>query len=155
MFGPESFSRVTELGIIPRSVDYLFKMLRDAPNVLKWQISLSVVEVYKEMLRDLLTSAKSKNRKRLEILSAGKEVTVKNLTEKPCQSVADILKLIVMAQSNRAKHSTEFIGHDSSRSHCVVMISVTQQMIDDTIKYSKLNFGDLAGSELAGTVCTR
>ena len=120
-----------------------FKLLSDGKNILKYQISLSISEVYKEMLRDLLTNVREKNRKRLEILSAGKEVTVKNLTEKPCESVGDILKYIVMAQSNRAKHTTDFIGHDSSRSHCVVMISVTQRLLDDTIKFSKLNFGGI------------
>ena len=154
MFGPDNYARVQELGIIPRSVDYMFKLLNDGKNILKYQISLSICEVYKEMLRDLLTNEKSKNRKRLEILSAGKDVTVKNLTEKPCENVGDILKYIVMAQSNRAKHTTDFIGHDSSRSHCVVMISVTQRLLDDTIKFSKLNFGDLAGSELAAKTGT-
>ena len=155
MFGPDNYARVAELGIIPRSVDYMFKQLNSKKSILKFQISLSIVEVYKEMLRDLLSSEKQKNRRRLEILSAGKDVSGKNLTEKPWDSVADILKLIVVAQSNRAKHTTEFIGHDSSRSHCVVMISVTQRLLDDTIKFSKLNFGDLAGSELAAKTNTK
>jgi len=153
MFGPDNLARVHELGVIPRSVDYMFKLLNESKNILKYQISLSIVEVYKEMLRDLLTTDK-KNRKRLEILSARKDVTVKNLTERACESVADILKYIVMAQGNRAKHTTDFIGHDSSRSHCVVMISVTQRLADDSIKFSKLNFGDLAGSELAAKTGT-
>eukprot|EP01084_Bolivina_argentea_P311084 538431_1 len=151
MFGPESIGKVRELGIIPRCVDYMFKLLQNSANLLKFSISLSICEVYKEMLRDLLLHEKSnKNRKRLEILSAGKQgIRVKNLSEKSCDSVSDILKYIVLAQSNRAKHTTDFIGHDSSRSHCVVMISLTQRMLDDSIKFSKLNFGDLAGSELA------
>eukprot|EP01083_Nonionella_stella_P175106 608842_1 len=153
MFGPESTSlrNVEELGIIPRSVDYLFKLLNGDGNIMKYQVSLSIVEVYKEILRDLLLSSakEKKNRKRLEILSAGKEIVVKNCTEKQCESVNDILSYIVLAQSNRAKQTTDFIGHDSSRSHCVVMISLTQRLLDDSIKFSKLNFGDLAGSELA------
>ena len=142
MFGPDNYARVEELGIIPRSVNYMFDLLDSAKNIMKYQISLSICEVYKEMLRDLLIGKdQKKNRKRLEILSAGKDVRVKNLTELPCKSVGDILKFIVLAQSNRAKHTTDFIGHDSSRSHCVVMISVTQRLLDDTMKFSKLNFG--------------
>eukprot|EP01083_Nonionella_stella_P194739 718064_1 len=34
------------------------------------------------------------------------------------------------------------------------MISITQRLLDDTIKMSKLNFGDLAGSELASKTGT-
>eukprot|EP01084_Bolivina_argentea_P137951 242951_1 len=143
MFGPENLNKIEELGIIPRSVDYMFKLLNNSKNIIKYSISLSICEVYKEMLRDLLINIKNKNRKRLEILSSGKEIRVRNLTEKQCDSVGDILKYILMAQGNRAKHTTDFIGHDSSRSHCVVMISITQRLLDDTIKMSKLNFGDL------------
>merc|ERR1712244_165359 len=35
----------------------------------------------------------------------------------------------------------------SSRSHMLIMVTVVQRAIDGTIKRSKLNFGDLAGSE--------
>ena len=145
-----------ELGLIPRAVDYLFKLLeaQKKDKILSFHISLSIVEVYKEILRDLLCAKKQK-RKRLEILSASKEVTVRNLTETSCGSVSEILKLMVSAQGNRATATTDFIGHDSSRSHCVVMVSVTQRLLDDSVKFSKLNFGDLAGSELSAKTKTK
>jgi len=68
--------------------------------------------------------------------------------KKSCANVDELLSLLVTATSNRRITPTDFIGHHSSRSHCVIIISITQRLLDDTIKTSKLNFGDLAGSEL-------
>eukprot|EP01084_Bolivina_argentea_P309016 534480_1 len=147
MFGPDNYSRVEQLGIIPRSVDYLFSSLLEAKDVLNYQVTLSVIEIYKEQTRDLLSTAKK--RKHLEIFVSGKEVVIRNLTEQSCASVDEVLEYILKAQAARNTKKTDFIGHYSSRSHCVVMISITQRLLDDTVKTSKLNFGDLAGSELA------
>ena len=47
MFGPDNYSRVEQLGLIPRSVDYLFSSLSEAKDILNWQVSLSVIEIYK------------------------------------------------------------------------------------------------------------
>ena len=93
------------------------------------------------MTRDLLNTAKKK--KRLEIFVSGKEVIVKHLTEQSCKDVDELLSYIVKAQAARKTKTTDFIGHHSSRSHCVVIISVTQRMVDDTVKSSKMNFGEL------------
>ncbi len=60
-------------------------------------------------------------KKRLEVFTAGGEVVVKNLVAKPCSGVDD-------AQKNRRVTRTQFIRHHSSRSHCIVMISVTQRV---------------------------
>ena len=83
-----------------------------------------------------------KNRKRLEVFVSGKEVIIKNLTEQSCKDVDEVLSHILKAQAARNTKKTDFIGHNSSRSHCVVMISVTQRLLDDTVKSSKLNFGE-------------
>jgi len=147
MFGPDSYKEgvmAESLGIIPRSVHYLYEQLAKCNDVLKYAITVSIVEVYKEILRDLLDN--DNEDKRLEVYTSMGEVTVKNLMEKSCASMGDVLSWIVQAQDNRKVTKTQFIGHHSSRSHCVVMINVTQRMLDDTIKTSKLNFGDLAGS---------
>eukprot|EP00485_Elphidium_margaritaceum_P006839 CAMPEP_0202698456 /NCGR_PEP_ID=MMETSP1385-20130828/11734_1 /ASSEMBLY_ACC=CAM_ASM_000861 /TAXON_ID=933848 /ORGANISM="Elphidium margaritaceum" /LENGTH=697 /DNA_ID=CAMNT_0049355179 /DNA_START=21 /DNA_END=2111 /DNA_ORIENTATION=- len=155
MFGPDSYSRVENLGIIPRSVDYLFSSLSEAKDVVNYQVSLSVLEIYKEQIRDLLNATSNisqhdkQHPKRLEVFVSGKEVIIKNLMEQSCKDVDELLSFVVKAQSARKTKTTDFIGHHSSRSHCVVQIAVTQKMLDDTVKTSKLNFGDLAGSEEA------
>merc|ERR1712130_1081299 len=51
-----------------------------------------------------------------------------------------------MGQSNRIV-SGHALNNVSSRSHMLVMIKVVQTSIDGSTKISKLNFGDLAGSE--------
>ena len=154
MFGPENnYSKLDELGIIPRSVDYLFELLNNSKDIINFRVSVAVVEVYKEILRDLLdknydandngnssgngNNSKSKKRKaakakfkpaRLEVFTSGKETVIRNLSETQCHSVADVLKCIIKAQNNRKVRTTEFIGHHSSRSHCVVMITVMQRV---------------------------
>ena len=54
----------------------MFKLLQDGKSISKYQISISIVEVYKENRRDLLTSAKAKNRKRLEIFQQEKTMFI-------------------------------------------------------------------------------
>ena len=68
--------------------------------------------------------------------------------EKPCESVGDVLKYVLLANSNRSVRRTNFLNYQSSRSHCIIIVYVTQMMLDDTLKESKLCFVDLAGSEL-------
>ena len=67
---------------------------------------------------------------------------IKNLTEQSCKNVDEVLSCILRAQGARNVKVTDFIGHSSSRSHLVLMISVTQRLLDDTVKASKLNFGE-------------
>ena len=49
MFGPDNNLQAEQLGIIPRSVDYLFSSLTEAKDILNYQVSLSVIEIYKVM----------------------------------------------------------------------------------------------------------
>ena len=73
MFGPENnFTKMEELGIVPRSVYYMFDLLKNSSDILKFHVSISVVEVYREILRDLL---EIHAKKRLEVLDSGGGVT--------------------------------------------------------------------------------
>ena len=127
-----------QLGIIPRSVNYLFSSLGEGKDIVNYQVTVSAVEIYKEQTRDLLNTSAAKKRKRLEIFVSGKEVIIKHLTECVCKDVDEVLSYILRAQSARNTKATDFIGHNSSRSHCVVMIAVTQRLLDDTVKSSKV-----------------
>jgi len=149
MFGPENYgTRFDQIGIIPRSIDYLFSLLKKDGDIMKFNVRISIVEIYKEILKDLLTDGSSNNKK-LEVYVSGKELLIKNVIEKQCQNTKDATQYIMQAMKNRHVTTTNFIGHDSSRSHCVVMLNIQQRLLDDTLKISKLNFGDLAGSEFA------
>ena len=45
-------------GIMPRALDDLFKALRTDPTIKSWKMAISYVEVYCEVIRDLLTADK-------------------------------------------------------------------------------------------------
>ena len=146
MFGEENFGdskKCSDLGIIPRSVDYLFDLLTNSKDIVNFRVTVSIIEVYKEVYRDLLDtshlksnknkknkrkSKEDKNPKRLEVFTSGKETMIKNLIESQCNTVDEVLKCIIHAQKNRQVRIHEFIGHHSSRSHCVVTINVLQRV---------------------------
>ena len=144
MFGPENnVHKFSELGILPRSIDYLFDLLNNSNDIINFRVSVSIIEVYKEVYRDLLDTAPKKSKKtnknrakqspqkgqkRLEIFTSGKETMIKNLIESQCNTVDEVLKCVYHAQNNRKVRKHEFIGHHSSRSHCVVMINVLQRV---------------------------
>ena len=62
------------------------------------------------------------------------------------QTVEEAFKYLTYAQQNRivAGHA---LNEVSSRSHMLIILTVIQRSIDGTVKRSKLNFSDLAGSE--------
>ena len=72
MFGNEDFTngKANDLGLIPRSVEFLFNELDNNENILKYSVNIAVVEIYMEVLTDLLNPIQDVNkRKKLEILS--------------------------------------------------------------------------------------
>eukprot|EP01084_Bolivina_argentea_P101281 181621_1 len=132
------------MGIIPRSVSYLFSEIEDDPEVLEARIKVSFVEIYKETLRDLLNPS---SKKRLQIrLQANDETRISNLTETHVLTLLDVLQLMEVANSYRTKAETS-MNHSSSRSHMLMVMTVATRIDDGSIRVGKLNFCDLAGSE--------
>ena len=61
-------------------------------------------------------------------------------------SEKDVFALMMTGEKNRAVSSTNMNAH-SSRSHSVLILTLTQKLRDGSSRQSKLNFADLAGSE--------
>ncbi|ETO12944.1 hypothetical protein RFI_24431, partial [Reticulomyxa filosa] len=96
-------------------------------------------------LMDLL-DAKSDKKLRIRQNFQTDTTQVENLSKVDISSPHDFDISLQKAIGNRitAKHALNAV---SSRSHMLVMLSVEQQMIDASVRISRLNFGDLAGSE--------
>eukprot|EP01084_Bolivina_argentea_P190115 326800_1 len=145
MFGPEDNETNPKLmGIIPRSISYIFSEIEDDPNIIEARVKVAFLEIYKEKLRDLLNP---KSKKQLKIrLTANNTNKIVNLTETNVLSLLDVLKLIDCANAFRTKAETS-MNQSSSRSHMVMILTVAIKVDDGSIRIGKLNFCDLAGSE--------
>lgn len=156
MFGPEKRTNDTQLGLVQRCTTYLFDKLRkrtvvsakaDDENTVKaWQLEAEFIQVYKDQLSDLLEP--KTNPRSLQIKTNFQTDTpyVENLKSVSLNTVADLIIHLSEAHRNRIVASHK-LNSTSSRSHMLLMLTLEQQMQDGSVKRSKLNFGDLAGSE--------
>lgn len=148
MFGDKEHDR----GIIPRSCELLFKLIEGNSDIVETTVKVSFLEIYRERIRDLQRPAPMGVNKipTLRIRqSTEKGIYVQGLMEKYVYTPKDILDTIEKSTSHRATAST-VMNDTSSRSHAVLTIILSQTMIDGTVKVSKLNMVDLAGSEDVG-----
>lgn len=147
-------------GIIPRSMEEIFKFIENASNKRKtFMVRASYLQIYNEVITDLLKKEMSP----LQIREDKKKgVFVEGLSEWVVRSPIDIYNLMKDGMRNRTTASTN-MNDVSSRSHAVFII-IVEQMRDLTdkfcedskenprevareIKVGKLNLVDLAGSE--------
>lgn len=88
-------------GMIPRSVDLIFKRKEEMQKMgWSYKIKVSFLEIYNEIIRDLLDM---KSGKSLDIrYNEGKGTTIPNLTVVPISSAKELLDFMFTAQKNRS-----------------------------------------------------
>jgi len=106
---------------------------------------IQFVQIYKEQLFDLLNPVQGANL-RIRYDPRTDAPYVENITQNVVHNTQEVLKLTKIAISNRVTDRTK-MNAVSSRSHLVMSILVEQRKANGTKINSKLNFGDLAGSE--------
>ncbi|CDK27747.1 unnamed protein product [Kuraishia capsulata CBS 1993] len=142
-------------GLIPKTCRELFTST-DAlfeEHQVGVSVKVSFFEIYQEQVYDLL--ALSNHNPKLKIREGqDKSPFVDGLTHYKVESYEEVEKFLERGNSNRTTASTS-MNMQSSRSHSVFTISVTQErFIDDTLTKceqltSHLRLVDLAGSERA------
>uniref|UniRef100_A0AAR5QK46 Kinesin motor domain-containing protein n=2 Tax=Dendroctonus ponderosae TaxID=77166 RepID=A0AAR5QK46_DENPD len=135
------------MGVIPRAVRDLFQHVRDNFST-DFTITVSFIELYREMLYDLLAN-KPRDQCTLEIREdIAKGIHIPNATEVLVHSVEDVLSILAKGSLGRATASTN-MNEQSSRSHSIFTISIDMANKSDAYlsKSSKLHLVDLAGSE--------
>ena len=143
MYGPDIFDDMYK-GIIPRIVEDIFNYVENADDNIDFQFKLSVLEIYKEVMYDLLTQ-QSGDIKIQENPETG--VVIEGLSEVYLSSLEEFFEYVELSQSNRKVAETK-LNHNSSRSHCILILEVTQSFKKEKlIKKGTLNLVDLAGSE--------
>lgn len=146
MTGPENATE-EELGVNFRALNDLFLISRNRGDTIMYDVSVQMIEIYNEQIRDLLGSKGSE--KKLEILNASHPsgLAVPDATIHPVNSTSDVIELIRTGLGNRAVGATA-LNERSSRSHSVVTVHI--QGVDlktgATLR-GALHLVDLAGSE--------
>jgi len=131
-------------GLNIRILRELFDLRNKKRKEVAIDISISVLEIYNEALRDLLGS---KNGKNLEVKATDKDVTIPGLEEMPVNSVEEVLDFMSQAETNRSSGMTDMNEH-SSRSHSIVTVKTKSRVMETNTIYSgKIHLIDLAGSE--------
>lgn len=134
-------------GINQRALRLLFTEVTDKAPDWDYNITVSMVEIYNETLRNLLGDNPSE---KLDIKmnpDGSGQLHVPGLTEFIVQSPEDINKVFELGHMNRATACTNLNEH-SSRSHALLIITVAGYNCSTGHRtHGKLNLVDLAGSE--------
>nr|XP_046254181.1 kinesin-like protein KIFC3 isoform X3 [Scatophagus argus] len=134
-------------GINQRALRLLFSEVTEKAPDWEYNITVSMVEIYNETLRNLLgESLTDKLDIKMNPDGSG-QLYVPGLTEFTVQSPEDINRVFELGHMNRATACTNLNEH-SSRSHALLIITVSGfNSATGTRTQGKLNLVDLAGSE--------
>jgi kinesin family protein 5 len=133
-------------GIIPRATRHIFEKIDAAKMDVNFKVSVSYLEVYREVIRDLLDTSNSNLAVR-ESKSRG--TYVDGCATVMVASEQEVFQVLQLGDAARAVAATNMNAH-SSRSHSVLILKVEQQDANGAVKTGVLNLVDLAGSERAG-----
>jgi kinesin family protein 5 len=145
MFGPDIYNDVTK-GIIPRAACDIFNVWDLSPETKEIDVRCSMLEIYKENLRDLLTDDPVE----LKIKESPiRGIYVEGLSEYSIVSEEELMCWVEVGEQRRVWAET---CHNSvsSRSHTIFMLEVRQTFTNDSESRGILNLVDLAGSEKVG-----
>ncbi|XP_060937035.1 kinesin-like protein KIFC3 [Limanda limanda] len=133
-------------GINQRALKHLFSEIEERKDMWSYDVTVSSVEIYNEVLRDLL----SKDGEKLDIKinpDGTGQLHVPGLRVIEVKSFQHIKKILATARRNRITFGTQMNQH-SSRSHALLSITVQgTDLATGSKSTGKLNLVDLAGSE--------
>lgn len=134
-------------GVIPLSFEQIFKQVNDHADHTDYSISISYLEIYCEIVRDIIEPERT-NLNIREDLELG--VHIQGVSKHIVGSWEETKLLLEKGAENRAVTATE-MNAESSRSHAVLVARVTREKKDTKERsLAKLFLVDLAGSERIG-----
>ncbi|RYG63317.1 hypothetical protein EON64_16160, partial [archaeon] len=133
-------------GVAPRAIRELFRQMQEREVDWTYTLTMSMLEIYNETVRDLLGGNKGGGEK-LEIRQTPEGNQVLGLTEVVLQSVEQADGLMKGGRESRAVGGHDMNEH-SSRSHSILILTARgKNKLDGSACSAKLNLIDLAGSE--------
>lgn len=138
-------------GVIPNSFSHIFDFVKASQGV-EFLVRCSYLEIYNEVVKDLLIDSKIKDPPKCDIKEdPNKGVFVTNLMDVIVESEEEMDAVLNKGLHNRTVGST-LMNAESSRSHSIFTIVIEMSTKDaqtgkEHLKAGKLNLVDLAGSE--------
>ncbi|XP_060030098.1 kinesin-like protein KIF19 [Erinaceus europaeus] len=134
-------------GIYLQALSDLFRALEATGGQPDYSVSMSYLEIYNEVIRDLLNPASGC----LELREDAHGTTqIPGITEASTSNAQEIMQLLTKANRQRTQEPTA-TNRTSSRSHAVLQVSVSRRGVQSTdeVSLGRLFLVDLAGSERA------
>lgn len=146
MMGPEKATE-KEWGVNYRALNDLFNISHDRQDTITYELSVQMIEIYNEQIRDLLGTGGVQKKIGIQNTIQPNGIAVPDATMCPVHSTSHVIELMQTGHGNRAMSATA-LNERSSRSHSVVTIHVRGQDLKtgNTLR-GALHLVDLAGSE--------
>nr|KYP74335.1 Kinesin-4 [Cajanus cajan] len=138
-------------GVNYRTLEELFRITEERHGTMKYELSVSMLEVYNEKIRDLLVENSTQPTKKLEIKQAAEGTQeIPGLVEARVYGTEDVWGMLKTGNQVRSVGST-CANELSSRSHCLLRVTVMgENLVNGQKTKSHLWLVDLAGSERVG-----
>ncbi|KAK9919823.1 hypothetical protein M0R45_028398 [Rubus argutus] len=140
-------------GVNYRTLEELFRTSEDRGGFMRYELSVSMLEVYNEKIRDLLVDNTNQPTKKLEIKQAADgTLDVPGLVEPHVNVFEEMWELLKSGSRVRSVGSTS-ANELSSRSHCLLRVTAKgENLINGQRTRGQLWLVDLAGSERVGKI---
>lgn len=145
MSGPKELTE-DGLGVNYRALGDLFHLSEQRKDTFRYDVSVQMIEIYNEQVRDLLVT--DGLTKRLEIRNSSREgLNVPDANLVPVASTSDVMELMDIGHRNRAVGATA-LNDRSSRSHSCLTVHVQgRDLASGAVLRGCMHLVDLAGSE--------
>ncbi|XP_059294596.1 kinesin-like protein KIN-14I isoform X1 [Lycium ferocissimum] len=144
MTGPKNITEQSQ-GVNYRALGDLFLLAEQRKDTVHYDVSVQMIEIYNEQVRDLLVS--DGVNKRLEIRNASQGLSVPDASLVHVTSTYDVIDLMNLGQKNRSVGATA-LNDRSSRSHSCLTVHVQgRDLASGAILRGCMHLVDLAGSE--------
>ncbi|KAJ9177490.1 hypothetical protein P3X46_012706 [Hevea brasiliensis] len=133
-------------GVNYRTLGQLFKIAKERSKTITYSLSVSVLEVYNEQIRDLLATSPTSKKLEIKQSSEGSH-HVPGIVEAKVDNLKEVWN-VLQAGSNARSVGSNNVNEHSSRSHCMLCVTVkAKNLMNGECTKSKLWLVDLAGSE--------
>ncbi|XP_012878834.1 PREDICTED: kinesin-like protein KIF19 [Dipodomys ordii] len=144
-----------EPGIYLQTLTDLFKAIKENQDNTEYSVSMSYLEIYNEVIRDLLNPSSGF----LDLREDSKgSIQIAGITEVSTSNAQEIMQLLTKGNRQRTQEPTA-TNKTSSRSHAVLQVTVHQRSraadLAEEVRLGRLFMVDLAGSERAAQTQNR
>ncbi|XP_029410996.1 kinesin-like protein KIF19 [Nannospalax galili] len=144
-----------EPGIYLQTLTDLFQAIEETQDNMEYSVSMSYLEIYNEVIRDLLNPSSGF----LELREDSRgSIQIAGITEVSTSNAQEIMQLLTKGNRQRTQEPTA-ANKTSSRSHAVLQVTVHQRSrgadLTEEVGLGRLFMVDLAGSERASQTQNR